>query len=38
LLLPQDGWAVAALYEVKDGRGTQGLKIPGWSYSIEKVR
>jgi hypothetical protein len=38
LLVPQAGWAVADLYEVRDGKGTPGLKIPGWSYAIEKVR
>lgn len=38
LLVPQAGWAVADLYEVRDGKGVQGMKIPGWSYAIEKVR
>jgi hypothetical protein len=38
LLVPQAGWAVAAVYEAPDGRATPGLKIPGWSYAIAKVR
>lgn len=38
LIVPEEGWGSASVYEVRDGVARPGIDIPGWSYAIEKVR
>jgi hypothetical protein len=38
LMVPNDDYSETVLYEIKDGKAVPGLKIPGSSYNIARVR
>jgi hypothetical protein len=38
LMVPGENWETTQVYEIKDGRGSKLVEIPGWSYQFVKVR